>query len=226
MSRPLRSAATLAIGLAIFVGLPLIGWGLRDLARFLADPVRSAWVAAVLLLNSYAAITNPEVGKPRRMESQVVARQRLAVRALQLLPLALVVLAPYGDAHDFAVIPAAEGVRVLGLALYAAGFLLMHWAEVKLGRLYSVQVAIQDGHRLVIDGPYRYVRHPRYLGIVVFLCGSSLVFRSWLALSLVAISAGVLLWRIRDEEGLLRRHFGPDWEAYARKSWRMVPFVF
>jgi protein-S-isoprenylcysteine O-methyltransferase Ste14 len=65
----------------------------------------------------------------------------------------------------------------------------------------------------VTGGPYRY---PRYLGIIVFTTGISLVFRSWLA----------LIWRIRDEEALMQRSFGKDWEAYSRRSWRLIPLVY
>ncbi len=47
-----------------------------------------------------------------------------------------------------------------------------------------------------------------------------------LPLSCTAPHTLVLLWRIRDEEALLRREFGPAWDAYAERSWRLIPFVF
>ncbi len=76
------------------------------------------------------------------------------------------------------------------------------------------------------EGVYRYLRHPRYLGIVVFTLGFALVFRSGVGLALVPAETFVLLWRIGDEEALLRSEFGPAWDAYAERSWRLVPFVF
>ena len=102
----------------------------------------------------------------------------------------------------------------------------MHLSQVHLGRLFSVQVAIQEGHLLVTDGPYRHVRHPRYLGVLLFLPGIALVFRSWVALALAAPILLVLLWRIADEEALMRTTFGADWDAYARRTWRLVPLVW
>jgi protein-S-isoprenylcysteine O-methyltransferase Ste14 len=222
----LRAATTWGIGTAIFVGLPLMAWGVRDVQGFFGDPARLAYSALALLLNSYAAITIPEVGRTRGAATKVVQRQRLAVFALQVIPLALVVVAPYSDRRHIGALDAPEFVRFIGVVTYALGFLLMHWAEACLGKLFSVQVAVQDGHRLVTDGPYRYVRHPRYLGIVVFLSGIALVFRSWVALVLGAASAAVLLWRIRDEEALMRQEFGAQWSAYAGRSWRLLPFVF
>jgi len=102
----------------------------------------------------------------------------------------------------------------------------MNWAEAKLGKQFSIQATIQEGHTLVTEGLYRHVHHPRYLGIIVSNVGLSLVFRSWLALVLVAVLTGVLLWRIHDEEALMRQEFGAEWQSYSSRSWRLVPFVY
>ncbi len=225
MSRPVGVALTFLMGTAIFVALPLAAWGPGDPGGFLANPARAAYVALALGLNGYASVMIPEVGKRREAARRTVARQRLAVRLLQALPLAIVLWGPFADRHALAVIP-WPGARWAGVALYAAGFLLMHWAEAHLGRLFSVEVAIQDGHRLVTDGPYRLVRHPRYLGIIAFAAGIALVFRSWPGLVLAAAIKLVLSGRIRDEEALMADEFGDEWAAYARRSWRLVPHVY
>ena len=226
MRHATRAAITMALGDAIFVGLPLVAWGVGDLRGFLAGPPRLGYVVLALALNGYAAIRIPEVGKRRGDATRLVRRQRLAVRALQVIPLALVVVAPLCDRRGLASIGGPIAVRYLGVAAYAAGFLLMHWTEAHLGRLFSVQVEIQPGHRLVTDGPYRRLRHPRYLGIIVWAAGIALVFRSWVGLALVAAITLVLLWRIHDEEALMRSEFGAEWSAYAARSWRLVPLVY
>ncbi len=225
MSTPVRVALTFLLGTAIFVALPLLAWGPDDVPAFFSEPARAAYVALALTLNAYASVKIPEVGKARDRAERVVARQRLAVRLLQILPLAIVLWGPYGDRRGLAVIP-WPAARWAGVALYAAGFLLMHRAEAHLGRLFSVQVAVQEGHRLVTDGPYRLVRHPRYLGIIAFAAGLALVFRSWPALALAVAVKLVLLWRIRDEEALMAEEFGEEWAAYARRSWRLLPWVY
>jgi protein-S-isoprenylcysteine O-methyltransferase Ste14 len=78
----------------------------------------------------------------------------------------------------------------------------------------------------VTDGLYQYLRHPRYLGILLFTIGISLVFRSWLTLIFVMAMTLVLLWRIHDEEALMREEFKADWESYSQKTWRLIPFVY
>lgn len=83
-----------------------------------------------------------------------------------------------------------------------------------LGKQFSLQVTIQENHKLITEGPYRCIRNPRYLGIVLFNLG--------LALILVV----VLLWRIRDEEALMHQTFGVVWEAYTTRSWHLIPYVY
>ena len=108
----------------------------------------------------------------------------------------------------------------------ACGFVLMHWAQVHLDLQFSVQVTVQEGHQLITDGPYKLIRHPRYLGIILFSSGIALVFRSWATLVLVALILAVLLWRIHDEESLMGEEFGADWEAYCLRTSRLIPWLY
>ncbi|HXP59972.1 MAG TPA: isoprenylcysteine carboxylmethyltransferase family protein [Dongiaceae bacterium] len=212
--------------MAIFVGLPLMAWGIRDARGFLGHPARLGYVALVILLQVVVLALLPEVGHGQAKEKVTLPLQRLALTLLQILPLALVIAAPYGDRRDVGVFSELSIIRYLGLVMFALGFAAMHWAEVALGKQFSVTVTIQPAHSLVTRGPYRYVRHPRYLGVLVFTAGFALVYRSWLGLILVTVLAGVLAWRIHDEEELMHSEFGTTWEAYARRTWRLVPFVY
>jgi len=210
----------------IFVGLPLVGWGVKDVQGFIGHPVRLGYAVIVVLLQAFVAVRLPEVGGGRRKGKKVSRRERLTLMPLQVIPLALVIAAPYSDRNAIAVLGEFEVIRYLGLALFSLGFVGTHWAEASLDKQFSVYVTIQDDHKLVTDGPYRYIRHPRYLGIIAFTMGISLVFRSWLALIIVAALTLVLVWRIHGEEALMHQKFGKDWEAYCQKSWRLIPFVY
>ena len=225
MSTVVRAAIMLLIGIALFAGLPLLGWGITEARGFISNPARLGYVVLVVLLQMVIVIKFPEAGKSRVGEKPV-RRQRLAVVAMQVLSIAVVLVAPYGDRRNIAVITEGESLRYFGLVLFSCGLVLTTWAEAKLGKLFSTEVTIQKGHVLVTDGLYRYLRHPRYLGILLFSVGISLVFRSWLALVLVAAMTLVLLWRIRDEEALMHEEFGAEWEAYSKKSRRLIPFVY
>ncbi len=223
--RGLRRGVAPCFGLAIFVGLPLAGWGVNDVRGFFDQPARLVYVSLVVMLH-VAALRFPAVGRTRKGGEAVVERQRIAVALLQLVGVAMLVVGPYCDRRSIAVIGGVRLARYFGLGIFASGLAAALWAEIHLADQFSLEIAIQAGHRLVADGPYRYLRHPRYLGILAFAAGFSLVYRSWLALLLAAAMVPVLVWRIHDEEALLRRAFGTDWEAYSKRSWRLVPFVY
>jgi protein-S-isoprenylcysteine O-methyltransferase Ste14 len=221
-----RSAITLLIGMGLFIGLPLAGWGLRDMPGFFGHPARLSYVVLAILLQVIVVIRLPGAGRDRGRKKKIVRRKRLALMLLQVIPLIIVIAGPYDDRRNIAVLSRAEMFRYLGLVLFCSGFAAMHWAEQSLGRQFSVRITIQEDHQLVTTGPYRYIRHPRYLGIIIFTIGFSLVYRSWMTLILVAALALVLIWRIHGEESLLHQEFGTDWETYSRTSWRLIPFVY
>lgn len=87
-------------------------------------------------------------------------------------------------------------------------------------------MTIQENHRLITGGAYRYVRHPRYLGAIAFAFGLPLLFRSWAGLAVSPILLATILFRIRDEEALMRTEFGLEWERYSHHTWRLIPFLF
>ncbi len=226
MSKVFRFLAALLIGVAIFVGLPLVGWGAAAVQGFISHPARLGYVALVVLLEIFVVIKFPGAGSNRSEGTQTVHRQRWVVLLMQVLSLAIVIAAAYSDRHAAAVFGEFMPVRYLGLFLFAFGFVMMNWTAATLGKQFSVQVTLQKDHRLVTSGLYHYLRHPRYLSIIIFNLGIALVFRSWLALILVAALTLVLLWRIHDEEAFMRQAFGTEWETYARQSWRLIPLLY
>jgi protein-S-isoprenylcysteine O-methyltransferase Ste14 len=103
---------------------------------------------------------------------------------------------------------------------------IVFWSGIALGRLYSAEVTIQKDHQLITDGPYRYIRHPRYAGGIIYALGFALLFRSWIGFAALILALGVFMLRIRDEEALMQAEFGQEWEAYCKRSWRLIPFIY
>jgi protein-S-isoprenylcysteine O-methyltransferase Ste14 len=226
MSRVFRPALKVLFGVLLFAGLPLLGWGISDLRAFAQNEVRLAYVAAVVVLQILMVFTMPEIGRNRGAGTQTVQQQRVTIMFLQVLSLAIIMVAPFSDRRGIATFADGNAARYLGLVLFVLGFGVMNLAEATLGKQFSIQVELQDGHMLITKGLYRHVRHPRYSGIIMYNIGFSLLFRSWLGFVLVAALSVVLLWRIRDEEALLRQEFQAEWQDYAARSWRLVPFVY
>ncbi|MCE5270744.1 isoprenylcysteine carboxylmethyltransferase family protein, partial [bacterium] len=218
-----KAVSKLVIGLVTFIGLPLLVWG-GDMGAFLREPARLWYVVFTVVLHTLIVIRLPDSGRWTRGE-RTVSRQRLAIFLLMLLSLALMPLAPWCDRRGVLVLGGGETLRWVGLNAYCLGIWITHWAEATLGRQFSVEVTIQEGHTLVTGGPYRWLRHPRYSGIILYMAGVALTFRSWLGLALVGGMALVLLWRIRDEDQLLHEQFGAEWEAWAARTKKLAPFV-
>jgi len=114
-----------------------------------------------------------------------------------------------------------------GVALMAFGMLLRWWAVRVLAQQFTVDVTIRPGHALVRAGPYRWLRHPSYTGLLLTFAGFGLALGNWG--SLLATTAPVvlaLLWRIQVEEAVLREAFPAQYPAYARTTKRLIPFVW
>ncbi len=116
---------------------------------------------------------------------------------------------------------------VAGIVLIAAGIGLRAWSIAALGRFFQYQIRVQPGHRVVTDGPYRYVRHPSYSGIALVLAGIALACDDVWSLVAVAVLGGAgLAVRIRAEERQLARALGADYEHFAAARKRLVPGVW
>ena len=110
--------------------------------------------------------------------------------------------------------------------LYLTGGALRIWPIFVLGRRFSGLVAIQPGHELVTDGVYRIIRHPSYLGMLILMFGWALAFRSGAGVILAALIIPPILARIRSEEALLCAQFGKQYEAYCRRTSRLIPGIY
>ena len=113
----------------------------------------------------------------------------------------------------------------LGAALTLAGIAFTIWARVLLGGNWSGGVTLKHDHELVIDGPYRWVRHPIYTGLLVALAGTALALGEWRGLLALAIAAAALWRKLGLEEALMRGQFGDAYAHYAERVPALIPFV-
>jgi protein-S-isoprenylcysteine O-methyltransferase Ste14 len=120
-----------------------------------------------------------------------------------------------------------HGIRVLGWMGFTAAAVLI-WRVMSENTFSSSMVRIQAdrGHKVVTTGPYRYVRHPMYVGVIVLLLSIPLVLGSWWA-TLPAVLI-VILFVVRTvlEERTLKEHLHgyPDYMEHVR--YRLLPGVW
>ena len=111
-------------------------------------------------------------------------------------------------------------------ALTACGFAFAWWARIHLGELWSGTIVVKDGHRVIDTGPYRIVRHPIYTGIILATFATAVDRGTIVAVAGAAAMLAGWYIRARHEERFLRRELGADaYDAYAKKTAMLVPFV-
>ena len=114
-----------------------------------------------------------------------------------------------------------------GLFMILSGMVLRFFAIGTLGRFFTVDVTIRQGHSLKMDGLYRYIRHPSYSGMLISFYGFGLSLNNWLSLAFADIPVTmVMIYRINIEERLLEKQFGDEYAAYKKRSWRLIPWIF
>ena len=118
----------------------------------------------------------------------------------------------------------ADGLVMLGVALAVLGVALAIWAITTLGRDYDLVLEIHAGHQLVRRGPFAWVRHPVYTGLIVHFIGACLATGSLvLVAGTLFVTIPAFVARARAEELLLREQFGPQYDRYMEEVPMLVP---
>ena len=123
------------------------------------------------------------------------------------------------------IVPHTLPVLAVAFALVATGVGLACWSRYLLGRNWSSVVQIKQDHELIEAGPYRYVRHPIYTGLLLAFIGTALRegdVRGIFAVLIVFIS----FWRkLRMEERMLSETFGEVYASYRRRTKALIPGI-
>jgi protein-S-isoprenylcysteine O-methyltransferase Ste14 len=113
----------------------------------------------------------------------------------------------------------------LGVVLAIAGVGFRQYAVATLGRFFTTRVMTQPGQMVVETGPYRYVRHPSYSGILLSVLGVLLCSTNWLSLACFVLALPGIAYRIKVEEGALVQALGEPYREYMHRTPRLVPFL-
>ncbi len=115
----------------------------------------------------------------------------------------------------------------IGIGFVVLGFVLRQWAISALGLFFAPTVRIIRGHKLILHGPYTYLRHPSYTGVLMLLFGVALASQSLDAIVIaVVLLVPAYMYRIRVEERAMGLEFGKRYDAYRKRTWALVPYLF
>ena len=116
-------------------------------------------------------------------------------------------------------------IRAIGVVMFVAGLLFAVWARVYLGKNWGMPMSQKKDPELVTSGPYHYVRHPIYTGILLGGLGTGLAVNiGWLIATVVIGS--YFIYSARQEEAYLSKQFGESYVRYKKRSKMLLPFIF
>jgi protein-S-isoprenylcysteine O-methyltransferase Ste14 len=125
-----------------------------------------------------------------------------------------------------AVLPGMPAIAWAGVAMGVAGFLVRLWSVLTLRERYTRTLLTHDEHTVERGGPYRWVRHPGYLGSLLVLNGIALASGNWIAPAVsVPVTVVAYLYRIRAEDRMLVAAFGEGYAAYRREVGALLPRI-
>ncbi|HZP67657.1 MAG TPA: isoprenylcysteine carboxylmethyltransferase family protein [Rudaea sp.] len=159
-----------------------------------------------------------------------VRHETAASRAVHLVPLALAALLlstrhfPIAvlDAPMFAATPKTFS---LGALILAAGLSVAVWARAVLGRNWSGTVTLKQDHELVRAGPYRWVRHPIYTGLLLGVFGTAVAIGEWRGVAAMLLATFALWRKSLIEERWLIEAFGESYLQYRREVAALIPYL-
>jgi len=120
-------------------------------------------------------------------------------------------------------VPQEEWIGWAGIALTFVGVAISIWARHCLGVYWSARVTLKEGHQLVCSGPYAFVRHPIYTGMLLGAVGTCLVTGEWRGIAAVALLLAAHSRKAMREERLLTAEFGEEYAAYRRCTGFLFP---
>ncbi|MHB1870784.1 MAG: methyltransferase family protein [Steroidobacteraceae bacterium] len=145
--------------------------------------------------------------------------------AARLAIIAVIVAANRGYGPDGRSASPPHAWQWAGASLCMLGLGFAVWARIHLGRNWGMPMSMREGHELVTSGPYAYVRHPIYTGILFAILGSTLAVQ-FAMLWVLPLLLAFFLYSALAEERLMGAQFPEAYPAYKARTRMLIPFVF
>ena len=175
-------------------------------------------------------VRNPHMKKYKKTEkinSRKTAREKflvfLAAVGMMIVPM-ICVFTPWLNSFNMGL---SDWVRWLGTICFGFGMVLFWRAHKTLGRNWSPVLEIRKDHKLITGGPYKYVRHPMYTQIWIWVLCQGLILSNW-----VVMIVGILTWsvlyfiRLPEEEKMMIEEFGEEYKDYMKRTKKIIPWVY
>jgi protein-S-isoprenylcysteine O-methyltransferase Ste14 len=120
-------------------------------------------------------------------------------------------------------IPDADWTRSVGIAVTAAGLALCVWARRNLGEYWSDKVSLKVDHQLIRSGPYSFLRHPIYSGVLLGIAGTALAIGEWRGVIVLVVMTANYWIKAGREDTILAGKFGAAFEEHRKRAGSLLP---
>jgi protein-S-isoprenylcysteine O-methyltransferase Ste14 len=190
------------------------------------------WIAKAVVLAATVVMMAIRAPHGRRSRNIKVARSHKTRLETGILVLAWVgffvpLIWVASPAFWFAEYPLRTGPLLAGVICFVIGLWLFYRSHADLGTNWSLSLEVREGHRLIMHGVYREVRHPMYSALALYSVGQALVIPNWVAgLSNLVAFAILFALRVGAEERMMAQQFGNEYAAYTARTKRLLPRVW
>ncbi|TDE12779.1 methyltransferase family protein [Dyadobacter psychrotolerans] len=184
----------------------------------------------ITFIITYAIWLISEVTLNRMLHSKSTDKQHADKNSLGVIWIVIILAISAANAIAmmyYLPIVANRIISYIGLAVIVGGIVLRFASIITLGRFFTVDVTIREGHQLKKDGLYALLRHPSYFASLFSFVGFGLSLNNWISLILVVVSViTVFIMRIKIEEKVLMEQFGEEYVTYRKRVKGLIPFVW
>lgn len=206
----------------IQLGLPLLAWGVDDIAGFFSNAARATYAFIVMahaLVYAYEIYVIP--GYQQHEPRVDIGRWHAYIFET------IYVLAAFGDRRNILAWSENPPLRWLGLAFYLVGVVVLVWADwAWINHLRREKERVLASAVLLEEGVFAYVRHPALLALIFFSLGVALAYRSWIGLALMPALWWGIVNRIDNMEKVYAKKYDKLWRARMAHSSKLIPLLY
>ncbi len=143
-----------------------------------------------------------------------------------LIEIAFLLLAPVLNMNGWGLMQVGAAMNWIGILIMLGGLTLRYFAAKTLGELYTRMLLVVPEQAVIEQGPYKVIRHPGYLGVLLGSVGAGLATANWIVLVTVMLTKFIGIgYRIYSEEKMLLVAFSEEYSAYRANTYRLIPFI-
>ncbi|MGB7862484.1 MAG: isoprenylcysteine carboxylmethyltransferase family protein [Candidatus Sulfotelmatobacter sp.] len=221
MSLKSKLALRCSLGLPVFGAVLFIPAG--SLRFWQGWAYLMVWFVPAIFVFGYFCKHDPQLIERRLQRKEKVHEQKLIMR-FAFVTFLIGYLLPGLD-HRFGWSHLPLWLTILSQAFVLAGWAMIFWV-LKTNSFAAATIRVEPGQKVISSGPYRIVRHPMYLGASVMFLFAPLALGSYFALPVFALLIPIIVFRLRNEEKVLRQEL-PGYAEYCLNTrFRLVPFLW